>query len=302
METFLTDGGVTTIKELVFDFFRLCELEPLEIRKGIWQVAVDEALIKELDGWRAQARLLQFTFDQQLAETYGADLICPGSYRLNSILQVIRKQGLYSNAHIPHHFFHEPNIRRKIVNSQEAQRVYVVNSSLHYGQYLELQIAVTTHGLQKKERVHTPLVNLSSGEVLKYAIPPHLLRSGGVPAELVRKRKVSFKRAFQAALDYLNELQEQNATTWTQEALEKLHQEEKKLEGYFDGRVASPEYSLKKEELHKRFWPTVRMDALRGAIIFVPLFGYRLVLVDANGNEKTQTLFYDPISSLEELN
>lgn len=101
------------MEQLVFDFFKLCSLNPVEIRKGVWQVQADDGLMKELDGWRSQGRLLQFTFDQRLAEIYGADLICPGSYRLNSILQVIRKQGRLSQAHIPHHYFHEPSIQRR---------------------------------------------------------------------------------------------------------------------------------------------------------------------------------------------
>ncbi len=63
--------------------------------------------MKELDGWRARGRLLQFTFEPRLAEMYGADLICRGgSYRFDSIVRLIRKQGLLTRTHIPpHHFF-----------------------------------------------------------------------------------------------------------------------------------------------------------------------------------------------------
>lgn len=289
------------IQELVFEFFHLCELEPMEIRKGIWQVQIPEALMKELDGWRSQARLLQFTFDQRLAESYGADLICPGSYRLNSILQVTRKQGLYSHAHIPHHFFHEPNIRKKVLDRPGTQRVYMVNNTLQYGQYLELQISVVQQGLQNKERVHTPIVNLSSGDVLKFPIPTHLLRPGGADANLLRKRKTSYKRAFQAALAHLSNLEGNSDLDWALKAQETLYAEHERLETFFEGRTSSPEYAVKRQELTKRLEPLVQMNLLRGAILHIPVFLYRLVLVDPSGREKTQTVVYDPISTLEEL-
>src|SRR5690554_1215107 len=140
---------VSDIEQLVFDFFNACNLQPVEIRNGVWQVQADDALMKELDGWRAQGRLLQFTFDQKAAEIYGADLICPGSYRLNTILEVIRRQGRLSQAHIPHHYFHEPSIRKKILSSfGTTERAYVVNSSMHYAQYLQYDILVIKKNLQ----------------------------------------------------------------------------------------------------------------------------------------------------------
>ena len=274
----------------------------MEIRKGVWQVQVDDALMRELDGWRAQGRLLQFTFDQRLAEAYGADLICPGSYRLNSILQVIRKQGILSQAHIPHHFFHEPSIRKKTLGIFNAnQRVYVVNSALQYGQYLQLEILVEARGLEKKESIHTLVVNLSSGNVLKLAIPAHLLKAGAVSTELVRKRRCSFKHAFDNATSYLNETLSDGDQSWAKEARDKLTLEEAKLSEFFQGRTDSEEFAAKKQELNRRLGPVLRMDTLRGAILFIPLFYYRIVVVEPNGSEKATTLTYDPIGNLQEL-
>ena len=41
-----------------------------------------------------KARLFQFTFDRKLAQTYGAELISPGSYRLDTIVRLIQKQAV----------------------------------------------------------------------------------------------------------------------------------------------------------------------------------------------------------------
>lgn len=297
--------GVRAINQLVFDFFRLCKLNPVEIRKGVWQVKIDDVLMKELDGWRAQGRLLQFTFHQHLAETYGADLICPGSYRLNSILEVIRKQGVLSEARIPHHFFHEPSIRKKILSGFSFdQRAYVVNSSLQYGQYIQFEIAAEAQGLKKKESIHTIVVNLSTGDVLKIALPTHLLQiqNGTDPSVPVSKRKCSFRLAFLKAATTLIDTLAEGENDWAKIAHEKLALEKNQLTEFFDGRTFSDEFKAKKQELQNRLEPKLRINALRGAIILVPFFVYRLVIVDQDGREKTRNLIYDPITNQQFLN
>jgi len=287
------------VQHLVFDFFKLCGLKPLEIRKGVWQVKVDDALMKELDGWRSQGRLLQFTFDQRSAEIYGADLICPGSYRLNSILQVIRKQGILSHAHIPLHHFHEPSIRKKILaKSGSTGRAYVVSCSLQFAQYLQLELLAEARGLQKKESIHTVVVDLSTGSIFKYAFPFHLLEPGGAAQHKVRPRKCSYKQAFINAAAYLHELFAQQDQGWANEAQEKLAMEEGKLHEFFKGRLGSEEYEIKKKELHKRLAPALRINALRGAILFVPLFRYGLVVVSPGGKETSRLISYDPIGNM----
>ena len=261
----------------------------------------DEDLMKELDGWRAQARLLQFTFDKQLATAYGADLISPGSYRFNTILQLIRKQGILSQAHIPHHFFHEPSIRKKILSGFDlGQRVYVVNNSFPFCQYFQLEVLVEATGLQKKESLHTVVVNLSSGEIIKFALPNHLLIPGGVSASLVMKRKCSLKKAYLNAANYLSEIVANQDLTWAQEALEKLSREEDKLKSYFHGHDSSEEFAAKKLELDRRLKPSLQMDVIRGSILYIPCFSYRLMVVDANGTEKAKHIIFDPIGNLSD--
>lgn len=274
----------------------------MEIRRGIWQVNADDALMRELDGWRARARILQFTFKPHLAEAYGADLICPGSYRFNTIIRLIRKQGILSQAHIPHHFFHEPGIRKKAAESKiPGQRSYIVNSSQRYGQYLLLKILVSQKGLQKKESIHTAVVNLSCGQVLNFALPTHLLQPGGVPREKQRRRKCSLKRAFANAARHLAEKLSQGDHSWARQARRKLIQEKESLASFFEGKTASEDFAAKTRELQQRLAPVMQMDVLRGAILFIPLFYYRLVIVEPSGGEKAQSLCFDPISNLREF-
>lgn len=284
---------------MVLEFFELCGLRPVEIRRGVWQVQADDVLMKELDGWRAGARLLQFTFDSRLAAAYGADLISQGSYRLNTILNLIRRQGILSRAHIPHHLFHEPSIRRRILSSVQAgERAYVLTSSSLYGQYFQLELLAEAKGLQKKESLHTLVVNLSSGDILKFPFPSHLLQAGGVPAELVSRRRCSLKEAYLQAAAHIAQLFAEQDQSWAEEALAKIAQEEAKLKAFFQGKTNSSDYAAKRQELEHRLQPVLTIQAVRGALLFTPLFRYRLVVVGTDGRERTKAVSYDPIANL----
>jgi len=291
-----------SIRQLVFDFFALCGHRPIEVCPGVWQVKADDGLMQALDGWRAQGRLLQFSFQRDLAEAYGAELISPGSYRLNTILRLVQGQGLLSQAHIPHHLFHEPGIRKRVLaECAGTGRAYVLTSSAHFGQYLQLELSAQARGLQKKESLHTIVVNLSSGEVLKFAFPFHLLQAGSVPTEQIRRRKCSLKQAYLKAAAHVSELWSQDDQSWVEQALGKMAEEEKKLREFYQGRTSTAEFTAKLQELRGRLHPGLSIRALRGAILFTPLFSYRLVVVSASGRERVCTVMYDPIANLREL-
>jgi len=303
LEFLLIEEVPTILKQVIFNFFKLCDLTPREIRAGVWQVQINEELMKELDGWRAQARLLQFTFDQKLAESYGADLICIGSYRLNSILEVIQKQGIFTHLHISHNVFHEPNIRKKVLNELGSEnRVYVVNESQMHGQYLQLKILARTISLEKKESIHTLNVNLSSGEVLKFAISPHLIEPGKGRVTDIRKRKCSFKKAFSNAVDYLIKTPQFADPGWTEKAWETFEQEKSKLRSFFNETDEDDIYSLKVKELKNKYAPKLQIDIMRSAVLFTPLFFYKLILIKPSGQEQSRNVLYDPISNAYELN
>src|SRR5690554_5072857 len=155
------------IAQLVFRFFQLLGLEPVQIRKGIWQVHLPEPLAKELDGWRAKERLFQFTFEKKLADAYGAELISPGSYRLDTILTAIRKQATLTHAHLPLDVFYEPTIRRKVLHQLEATlssaRLYLLNQTTTYVTYLFLVMRISFITHQMSEIIETPVVDLSTG-------------------------------------------------------------------------------------------------------------------------------------------
>jgi len=146
------------------------------------------------------------------------------------------------------------------------------------------------------------VVNLSSGEVLKFPFPTHLLQGGGVESNLITRRKCSLKAAYLNAAAHISQAFAQQEQSWAEQALEKIAQEETKLQSFFQGKPSAQEFEAKRQELHRRLKPVLSISALRGALLYVPLFRYRLVVVGAQGRERTKTLSYDPIANLSELN
>lgn len=292
------------IPELVFKFFQLCNLKPVEIRKGIYQVQIDDQLAKELDGWRAKARLFQFTFDRKLAQTYGAELISPGSYRLDTIVRLIQKQAVLSSGYLPHDVFYEPAIRRKILDrfkiKHPESRFYILDHNLRYGPYFWITLRVTYLAYEKHEELRKLLVDLVSGKVVNYDIPAELLKPGFCDQKLQYRRRLSFKQAYQCLQrEIVHELKYKDPS-WAVNAAQDLAKEQARLEEYFSDLPDPDQRRLRIAELMNRAKPRVQIRPLRAAILYLPKLEYRIMQVDQA--EKINRITYDPVSNQYELN
>lgn len=278
------------IPELVFKFFQLCNLKPVEIRKGIYQVQIDDHLAKELDGWRAKARLFQFTFDQRLAQTYGAELISPGSYRLDTIVRLIQKQAVLSSGHLPHDVFYEPFIRRKILDrlkiQHPASRLYVLDHCLRYGPYFWVTLRITYLAYEKHEEIRKLLVDLVSGKVVNYEIPADMLKPGFCSPDLQYRRRISFKQAYQfLQQEIIHELKYRDPS-WAITAVQELAKEHEKLEEYFRDLPDSGQRNLRIAELMARARPRVQIRPLRAALLYLPKIEYRIMVAGTTEKNK----------------
>lgn len=287
------------IAELVFTFFRLLDREPLQIRREIWQVFLDESLAKELDGWRAKERLFQFTFDRKLADTYGAELISPGSYRLDTILQAIRKQALLARAHLPHELFHEPSIRASLFQRLMPKgglptRLYVLNLEKSFSPYLWIaaQISFITH--HRRDILHTSCVDLCTGRVAPLPISNHLFVGGPPPSGQVRRRSLSYKQAYANFCRHITEELETQDQSWAEEALKILAEEQAKLNRFYEGSPNQEELAAKQRALAENYAPRVLVRPVRGALLYVPSFTYKLM--EVGQAERVFQATYDPLT------
>lgn len=287
------------IAELVFNFFDLCNLKPVQIRKGIYQVQVSDELARELDGWRAKGGLFQFTFDRKLAETYGAEFISHGGYRLDSIIKVIQKQAVLSKAYLPHSVFYEPAIRKKLLERLALQnpgyRWYIVDHQAKYGPYFWFILRLIYLAYEKQEEIRKPLVDLNNGKMINYEIPVDLLQEGKVEKQSLLKRKLSYQQAYQQVQKGINGQLEYADASWAKKATKLLTEERERLENYFKDLPDQEQRERRIAELMERAKPRVQIRPLRGGLLYLPKFEYRIMQVGQN--EKTNRIIYDPVSN-----
>ncbi|NMB38296.1 MAG: hypothetical protein GX994_01840 [Firmicutes bacterium] len=293
------------IQDLVFQFFKLCSLKPVEIRKGIFQVHIDEQLAKELDGWRAKGRLFQFTFNKQLAETYGAELISYGSYRLNALIRLIKKQAILASGYLPHNTFYEPAIRSKILNrleiKQPGYRWYLIDYKYVYGPYLWFTVLLTYLAYEKREELRKIPVDLVNGKVVNYEIPADLLKPGTIADKQPQyRRKLSYKQAYTRLQEELTEQLSFSDPAWAIIAAEQVEAERTQLEDYFQSLPDSKQKNIRIAELMKRAKPRVEIRPLRAAYLYLPKLEYRIMQVGNRG--KINRIIYDPVSNQYEVN
>jgi hypothetical protein len=291
--------GEKGIAELVFTFFRLLGREPVQIRKGIWQVFLDASLAKALDGWRGKERLFQYTFDRRLADTYGAELIAPGSYRLDTILQAVRNQARLSRAHLPHDLFHEPSIRsslfqRLVGKAGSSIRLYVLNLERSFSPYLWVVSLVSRITHQRSDAIHHSCVDLRTGRVTPLPISNQLFVGGLPPGGTIRNRVLSYKQAYSLLCQHIARELEDQDQSWAEKAWEFLEEEQAKLARYYEGTGDQEQLAARQKALAENYAPRVLVQPVRGALLYVPSFNYKLV--EVGRAERVFHATYDPLT------
>jgi len=285
--------------ELVLAYFRLLHRDPVEIRRGVWQVWLDESLARELDGWRGRERLFQFTFDRKLAEAYGAELIAPGSYRLSTILQAVREKARLARAHLPHDLFHEPSIRSSMLyrlapKAGAAVRHYVLRVDKSFSPYLwvAFQISRLTH--TRHDELFSSCVDLCAGRISPMPIAMQLFVNGPPPSGLVRRRRLSYKQAYEKLCRHITSELETEDSSWAEEAWQLIAEEQRRLAHYFEDCGEQAELESRRKQLVENYAPRILVKPIRGALLYIPLFTYKLV--EVGQSERIVYASYDPLT------
>ena len=177
----------------------------------------------------AKERLFQFTFDRKLADTYGAEFISPGSYRLDTISTGYSQTGSTSRAHLPHELFHEPSIRTQCRRSFTAESrgkcYYVLNLDNSFAPYLWLisQVSYITH--QRRDELVSHCANLCTDAPWFHQSQIISLLGGSVSAR-IRRRRVTYKQAYKNLCQHITSELEGQDNHWAEEAREALYREE----------------------------------------------------------------------------
>ena len=133
-----------------------------------------------------------------------------------------------------------------------------------------------------------------NGRVVNYKIPADLLKPGTCDPELIIRRRLSYKKAYQKLQEAITAELALMDPTWAIAASAQLKEEQTQLEQYFKDMPDSEQRSLRIAELMNRS-PRVQVRPLRAALLYLPKLEYRIMQVDKE--EKINRITYDPVSS-----
>lgn len=248
------------VAQFVLAYFELlgAVIEPVE--PGLYRIELDRELAAELEGetmpawmWASGPRqpahiTYYFTFTPEVAEAHpDAELISPGSHRLQQVIHSVRGIGRATRAHL--------------LADPLLQRGSYVPSELRYRPFHLFCLRIDFHGGSQEGRlfcVAVDLVELLPLRQLAELIPRLPLRPGippgaDIPIEAPRADlATSFAVAYREILESL----ERADPSWAEHALQAVERERERLLAYFadcerDGLNVQDERRRRLEELDR---------------------------------------------------
>lgn len=256
------------VAEFVLTYFDLLGASIEEAAPGLYRVELARELAAELEGdampawmWSSSPHLpahvtYYFTFSPEVAEKHpDAELISPGSHRLQQVIRSVREIGRATRAHLPIAPFIESGVCAPHELCYRPFHLFCLRLDFHGG--------ASFSGLFP---VAVDLVDLLPLRQLAELIPRLDLEPGsppeaGIPVETPRAGlKASFAVAYREVLESL----ERSDPSWAQHSLQAIERERERLLTYFaaaeqDGVDVREQRALRLDEL-ERMHPRVFVE------------------------------------------
>src|SRR5690554_6669920 len=110
--------------------------------------------------------------------------------------------------------------------------------------------------------------------VVNHEIPVEMIEEGTPPPELIYRRRLSYKKAYQCVQKKLTSDFKYADPSWAKEALAHLEEEKERLENFFKESPEPEERNKRIAELMARAKPRIQVRPLRGAFLYLPQFTY----------------------------
>jgi hypothetical protein len=229
---------------------------------------------------RMENILLNLVFQPELVGRYpGAELVVPGSYRLDWFIDGMRRRGRLTlqcvhcemNLHrwqreiqallpkdFPYFFFHHP--------------------SLTYRPFLIANIAITFRTDERYDELYSIGLDLTSGEVLPNlleALKDHRL-SSRLPTSGLEKEGIKPAEAVAACRQQVEAYVRQRDLDWANQAKRRFEEELNCLRRFYLGEESSSDYTKRADELYNKFRPRIILSWVNLALVYLPRIGYTL--------------------------
>lgn len=250
---------------------------------------------------------IQLVFTPEGAARHpSAELVCPGSYRLQWFIEGLRARGFLTRQYYAEDL-NTRRIEREILNllPPQAPPFSFKGQRRSFVPYLLAVIRLSMVAHDKREELLALALNLTDGSY-RPGLPERLRRAAMMPElgfQRVERRRLTWRAAWRSLMDQALARAASYGDDWYRPAINRLTAEGGQLRQYYleslakeeDEDAVRAEYARRLAELTEKCTPVVRVSLQSAALLYLPHLVYQ---VAGRDGRPLPPLRYEPASGL----
>ncbi len=249
---------------------------------------------------RTETLNLQMVCSPELLDKYpGSELVTRGSFRLQWLVDGIRRRGLIARVTFPYDLDHRKVERDISALLKDKNRFFFKQPILIYHPNLLVNFKTSFETDERFDELSSLSIDLVTGEISTNIIQELKAKklSTQPPKKNSEKRQISYRDAYEALLNHLKWQLQNHDSGWVKAAQTRWEEEVTYLESYYQG---NPDEDLDQQsfyrrmaEVYRKYRPIIRIQITNAAILYLPLVRY--TLDPYPGEPELPALIYDPV-------
>ncbi len=249
---------------------------------------------------RTETLNLQMVCSPELLEKYpGSELVIRGSFRLQWLVEGIRKRGLIARVTYPYDLDHRKIEREILTLIKEKNRFFFKQPILFYHPHLLVNFKTCFETDERFDELYSLCINLVNGEITTNIMQEFKIKKllTQPPKKNLEKRQIPYRDAYDALLNHLKWQLQNHDPNWIKAAQTRWEEEVTYLESYYQGNLDEDldqqSFYRRMAEVYRKYRPTIRIQIVNAAILYLPLVRYTLEAYP--GEPDLPALIYDPV-------
>lgn len=249
---------------------------------------------------RTETLNLQMVCAPELLAKYpGSELVTRGSFRLQWLVDGIRKRGLITRVTFPYDLDHRKVEREILALLKEKNRFFFKQPTLYYHPHLLVNFKKSFETDESFDELSSLSIDLVTGEISTNIIQELTAKKSLThpPKKNLEKRRISYRDAYQALINHLKWQLQNHDSEWVKAARIRWEEEVTYLESYYQGNLDEDldqqSFYRRMAEVYRKYRPLVRIQIVNTAILYLPLVRY--TLDPYPGEPELPALIYDPV-------
>ncbi|HEX2954086.1 MAG TPA: YqhG family protein [Bacillota bacterium] len=243
---------------------------------------------------RLENILLNLVFRPEDVGRYpGAELVVPGSYRLDWFIDGMRRRGRLAlqYVHCEMNLRHwQRDIQAKL--PKDFPYFFFHHPSLTYRPFLLANIAIAYRTDERRDEIFSIALDLTSGEIwpdLLETLKSHHL-SNRLPTSGLEKEGIKPIEAVEICKKQVEEYIGQQDRSWADEAKQRFEEESNCLREYYIGEEKNEDYKRRADEIYDKFRPRIILSWVNLALLYLPRISY--TLQSLSGSPLPKAVYY----------